>query len=144
MPFDVAREQAHEQMRAHPAFLAMTDGPYPHFEPLQRPEPALHICCIPRYFVRRDEISSFVYAKENHVPTAKAAPERAGDVWTWVAVCANTKPVPCWHVGAGTEVMPSSACKRANQDVVALGASVWWRVVGVMPESGGHRVVCEP
>lgn len=33
--------------------------------------------------------------------------------------------------------------KRANQDVVALGASVWWRVVGVMPESGGQRVVCE-
>ena len=23
-----------------------------------------------------------------------------GDVWTWVAICAETKLVPCWHVGS--------------------------------------------
>ena len=33
------------------------------------------------------------------MPTAKAAPEEAGDVWTWTAICADTKLVPCWHVG---------------------------------------------
>ena len=27
------------------------------------------------------------------------APEWAGDVWTWVALCADTKLAPCWHVG---------------------------------------------
>src|SRR5437868_4451322 len=30
---------------------------------------------------------------------AKAAPETAGDVWTWVAICADTKLVPSWRVG---------------------------------------------
>ena len=50
--------------------------------------------------VQCDEIWSFVYAKEKNVPHATAAPEWAGDVWTWVAICADTKIVPCWHVGA--------------------------------------------
>ena len=31
--------------------------------------------------------------------------------------------------------------KRANQDVLSLVASVWWRVVRVMPESGGQGVM---
>ena len=50
--------------------------------------------------VQCDEIWSFVYAKEKNAPRATAPPEWAGDVWTWVAICADTKIVPCWHVGA--------------------------------------------
>ena len=46
-----------------------------------------------------DEIWSFVYAKQKNVPTAKAAPEGAGDIWTWVAIDAETKLVPSWLVG---------------------------------------------
>jgi IS1 family transposase len=46
-----------------------------------------------------DEIWSFVYAKEKNVATAKAAPDRAGDVWTWTALCADTKLVAAWAVG---------------------------------------------
>ncbi len=46
-----------------------------------------------------DEIWSFVYAKQKNVPTAKAAPDDAGDVWTWVAIDADTKLVPSWRVG---------------------------------------------
>src|ERR1041385_831974 len=38
-----------------------------------------------------DEIWSFVYAKAKNVADAKAAPEIAGDVWTWVAIDADTK-----------------------------------------------------
>ena len=48
--------------------------------------------------VQVDEIWSFVYAKQKNVETAKAAPEDAGDVWTWTAICADTKLVPSWHV----------------------------------------------
>src|ERR1700722_2741237 len=33
--------------------------------------------------VQCDEIWSFVYAKQRSVATAKAAPEGAGDCWTW-------------------------------------------------------------
>ena len=27
---------------------------------------------------------------------------RIGDVWVWMAICADTKIVPCWHVGQRT------------------------------------------
>jgi hypothetical protein len=33
------------------------------------------------------------------VPTAKAAREGAGDIWTWTAINADTKLVPSWLVG---------------------------------------------
>src|SRR5437868_8664154 len=39
--------------------------------------------------VQCDEIWSFVYAKEKNVATAKAAPDAAGDVWTWTALDAD-------------------------------------------------------
>src|SRR5918993_5005636 len=46
-----------------------------------------------------DELWSFVYAKQKNVPTAKAAPEQAGDIWTWVALDADTKLVASYYVG---------------------------------------------
>jgi IS1 family transposase len=46
-----------------------------------------------------DEIWAFCYAKQREVPFAKAAPEEAGDIWTWVAIDADTKLVPSWRVG---------------------------------------------
>jgi IS1 family transposase len=49
-----------------------------------------------------DEIWSFVYAKEKNVQTAKSAPENAGDVWTWVAIDADSKLVPSWRIGDRT------------------------------------------
>lgn len=41
--------------------------------------------------VQLDEIWSFVYAKNDNVKHAKAAPKGAGDAWTWTALCADTK-----------------------------------------------------
>ena len=49
--------------------------------------------------IQCDEIWSFVYAKQNTVPRAKSAPPEAGDVWTWTALCADTKLVPSWRLG---------------------------------------------
>jgi hypothetical protein len=46
-----------------------------------------------------DEIWSLVYAKAKNVATAKAAPEGAGDAWTWTAIDADTKLVAAWRVG---------------------------------------------
>lgn len=43
-----------------------------------------------------DEIWSFVGAKEKQV---KRGAKHHGDVWTWTAIDADTKLVPCWHVG---------------------------------------------
>ena len=46
--------------------------------------------------VLMDEIWSFVYAKNANVKAAKAAPATAGDVWTWTAICADTKLIVSW------------------------------------------------
>jgi len=49
--------------------------------------------------IQVDEIWSFTYAKQKNVPTAKAAPEGAGDTWTWTAIDADSKLVMSWLVG---------------------------------------------
>ena len=49
--------------------------------------------------VQVDEAWAFIYAKQKNVATAKAAPEGAGDVWTWVAMDADTKLVVGYFVG---------------------------------------------
>ncbi len=46
-----------------------------------------------------DEIWAFCYAKQANVKAAKAAPEGAGDIWTWTAIDADTKLIPSWYVG---------------------------------------------
>jgi IS1 family transposase len=45
-----------------------------------------------------DEIWSFVGAKEKNC-SAKMKAKGAGDVWTWTALDAETKLIPCWFVG---------------------------------------------
>jgi IS1 family transposase len=52
--------------------------------------------------VQVDEIWSFVYAKNDNVADAKAAPKEAGDVWTWTAICADTKVLVSWLVADRT------------------------------------------
>src|SRR6202167_965603 len=49
--------------------------------------------------VQCDEIWSFCYAKEKNVPSDLRGKSGFGDVWTWVAICADTKLVPCWRIG---------------------------------------------
>jgi IS1 family transposase len=49
--------------------------------------------------VQCDEIWSFCYAKAKNVPTAKSAPEGAGDVWTWAALDSDSKLIVSWLVG---------------------------------------------
>lgn len=46
-----------------------------------------------------DEIWSFVYAKQKKLPQDKRGQFGFGDVWTWVAVDADSKLVPSWLVG---------------------------------------------
>lgn len=49
--------------------------------------------------VQVDEIWSFCYAKQKNVGHCKAAPEGAGETWTWAAIDAETKLVVSWLVG---------------------------------------------
>ena len=49
--------------------------------------------------IQADEIWSFCYAKAKNVATAKAAPEEAGDVWTWTALDADSKLIVSYLIG---------------------------------------------
>ena len=49
--------------------------------------------------IQVDEIWSFTYAKQKNVATAKAAPEEAGDTWTWTALDADSKMIVSYLVG---------------------------------------------
>ena len=49
--------------------------------------------------VQCDEVWSFTYAKQKNVAKAKAAPEGAGDTWTWTALDADTKLIVSSMVG---------------------------------------------
>ena len=49
--------------------------------------------------VQCDEIWSFCYAKAKNVEEAKAAPEGAGDVWTWTALDSDSKMILAYEVG---------------------------------------------
>jgi IS1 family transposase len=48
--------------------------------------------------IQCDEIWSFVGAKEKNTRAEKKA-EGWGDIWTWIAIDAETKLVPCWFIG---------------------------------------------
>ena len=49
--------------------------------------------------VQVDEIWSFTYAKQKNVAAAKAAPDQAGDTWTWTALDADSKMILSYFVG---------------------------------------------
>ena len=50
--------------------------------------------------VQCDEAWAFCYAKQKNVDAAKAAPEGAGDVWTWQALDSDSKLVIAYMVGS--------------------------------------------
>jgi len=49
--------------------------------------------------VQVDEIWSFTYAKQKNVAAAKAAPDGAGDTWTWTAIDADSKRILSYFIG---------------------------------------------
>ena len=70
--------------------------------------------------VQVDEIWSFTYAKAKNVKAAKAAPEGAGDTWTWTAIDADSKLILSWLVGGrdagyAHEFMQDIASRLANR-----------------------------
>lgn len=59
-----------------------------------------HLVNLPCKRIQVDEIWSFCYAKAKNVtPEIAAKNPFAGDVWTWVAIDADTKLIPSWIVG---------------------------------------------
>jgi IS1 family transposase len=80
-----------------------------------------------------DEIWSFVYAKQKNVHGAKSAPANAGDVWTWVAIDADTKLVPSWRIG-----------DRSSQTAIAFTDDLASRLANrVQITTDGHKAYLE-
>jgi IS1 family transposase len=83
--------------------------------------------------LRLDEIWSFVYAKQKNVPGAKSAPANAGDVWTWVAIDADTQLVPSWRIG-----------DRSSETAIAFTDDLASRLASrVQITTDGHRTYLE-
>jgi IS1 family transposase len=112
--------------------------------------------------VQVDEIWSFTYAKQKNVARAKAAPDDAGDTWTWTALDADSKLIVSWLVGGrdgeyalafmddvarrlANRVQLTSDGHRAYLEAVegAFGADVDYaqlvKIYGVAPESAKGR-----
>lgn len=93
-----------------------------------------HLVQLPCTVVQCDEIWSFVGAKERNVPVAERGTGR-GDVWTWTALCSDTKLVPCWHIGrrdadAALTFMEDLASRLANRvQLTTDGHSAYLRAV---------------
>ena len=72
--------------------------------------------------VQCDEIWAFAYAKDKDVPEALADKRKAGlvgSIWTFTAICADTKLAPSWLVG-----------ERTSDDARGLPYPTWragWR-----------------
>jgi len=79
--------------------------------------------------VQVDEIWSFTYAKQTNVAGSKAAPESAGDTWTWTALEANTKLILSYFVGG----RDSNCAKWFMSDVASR------LVTRVQLTSDGHK-----
>ena len=78
--------------------------------------------------IQCDEIWSFCHAKAKNVATAKAAPEGAGDVWTWTAIEADTKLIVSYFVG-----------DRSGQSALALMDDLRARITNkVQITTDGH------
>ena len=84
---------------------------------------------LPCQRVQCDEVWSFCYAKEKHVPTEHAGQFGYGDVWTWTAIDADTKLVPTWYVG-----------RRNAEDAAAFIEDLAGRLANrVQLTTDGHR-----
>jgi IS1 family transposase len=83
--------------------------------------------------VQCDEIWSFCYSKEKTVARAKAAPEGAGDVWTWTAIDADSKLIVSYFVG-----------DRSGQSAITLMDDLRDRLANrVQLTTDGHRAYLE-
>jgi IS1 family transposase len=61
-----------------------------------------HLRNLPCKVIEVDEIWAYCYSKQKNVPDEHKGEYGYGDVWTWTALCADTKLVPSWLVGERT------------------------------------------
>lgn len=121
-----------------------------------------HLRNLPCERLQCDELWAFCYSKAKNVPAEKAGQFGFGDVWTFVAVDADTKLVPSFLVGSrdagcATEFMQDLAGRLSNRVQLttdghkmylsaveeAFGGDVDFaqlvKIYGTVPTDGPHR-----
>jgi IS1 family transposase len=88
---------------------------------------------LPCKLIQCDEIWPFCYAKDKNVPADKQGQFGYGDVWTWVAIDAETKLVPTFMVGT----RGAQTAKSFMHDLATCLAN------RVQLTTDGHRVYLE-
>ena len=85
---------------------------------------------LPCKVVEADEIWAYCYAKNKNVPDQFKGTYGYGDVWTFTAVCADTKLVPSWLVG-----------ERTSEDADFFMRDLARRMAGrIQLSTDGHRI----
>lgn len=93
--------------------------------------------------VQCDEIWSFIYAKQKNVPKEFEGVFGYGDIYTWTAIDADTKLVPCWHVGrrdgaAAMEFIKDLASRLAHR--VQLSTDGYRAYLNAVEEAFGSDI----
>lgn len=87
--------------------------------------------------IQCDEIWAYCYSKQKNVPEEHKGTFGYGDVWTWTALCADTKLVPTWLVGERTTddaivFMEDLKGRLANRvQLTTDGLRAYWTGVGM-------------
>ena len=85
---------------------------------------------LPCKVIEVDEIWSYCYAKQKNVPEQFKGTPGYGDVWTFTAICADTKLAPTWLVG-----------ERTSDDAEFFLTDLASRLEGrVQLSTDGHRI----
>jgi IS1 family transposase len=85
---------------------------------------------LPCTVVEADEIWAYCYAKQKNVPEQFKGTPGYGDVWTFTALCADTKLVPAWLVG-----------ERTMDDAEVFLTDLANRMTGrIQLSTDGHRI----
>jgi len=83
--------------------------------------------------IQCDELWQFIYAKARNVPEGMKGAFGVGDVWTWVALDADSKLVPSWAVG-GRDGFTAAAFIRDLADRLSTRVQL---------TTDGHKVYLE-
>lgn len=54
---------------------------------------------LPCKVIQVDEVWTFTYCKQANIPDHMKGQDGIGDTWTWIAIDADSKLIPSWHVG---------------------------------------------
>lgn len=85
---------------------------------------------LPCQVVEADEIWSYCYSKQKNVPDQFKGTPGYGDVWTFTAICADTKLAPSWLVG-----------ERTADDAYVFMRDLSGRMAGrIQLSTDGHRI----